>query len=100
MLKGYFMKRLFVLLMAAAGFVFLSEPKAMAGVHIGIGLPFPAPVYYGPSYYWGWYPGYAYYPWYGYYGGYYGPYWRHRYYGGYYGRRYYYGPRYRGHWHY
>ena len=36
--EGYFMKRLFVLLMAVEGFVFLSEPKAMAGVHIGIGL--------------------------------------------------------------
>jgi len=32
------MKRLFVLLMAVEGFVFLSEPKAMAGVHIGLGL--------------------------------------------------------------
>jgi hypothetical protein len=103
------MKKLIVLLVAVAGLAFLSEPKATAGVHIGIGLPLllPVPFFYGPGYYDPYYynysPGYAYYPGYGYYHrGYYGPYWRNRYYGGYYRGYYrprYYGRQYSGRWH-
>ncbi len=67
---------------------FAGVPKSQAGVHIGIGIGFPAPVYYYPGYWWGpgWYPA-------GYYWGprgyvfYRRPYWRHRFW-------------WRGHWYY
>jgi len=67
------MKKILVLLAIVFGVALLGQPKAQAGVFIGLPIPLPVPVFYGPAYYPGGYyygpRGYAYYP---------RPYWRHR----------------------
>jgi hypothetical protein len=67
------MKKILLLLAVIFGVALLGQPKAQAGVFIGLPIPLPVPVFYGPAYYPGGYyygpRGYAYYP---------RPYWRHR----------------------
>ena len=80
---GNEMKKLLLIALVTAGFVFAPAPRSEAGVSVGIGIGFPGFYGYGyPGYYPYPYP----YPYYGYYRPYYGGrsfYWSH-------GRRVYY----------